>query len=93
MPNHPILSRDTVRLLAQTLDLHIGPEGNDLALLLCADGITFAQTYAHDGVGARARRSVALLLELGCPEIPVTVRRDIAVACELIAIGDATRPH
>lgn len=63
----------------------------ELVVALCNEAITFSWTLSKnlpDGhVGQRARSSAALMLELTFPEMRAGLRHQLAVACELIALG------
>lgn len=93
MASRPELSAELRDLLDLTVRSHLGPErlDHDLVLHLCEEAVDFGCTYAPDGVGLRARRSALLLLDLACPTISPYLRRELAVACELAAIGAAVR--
>lgn len=77
-----------VELLAHTVDAHLpGHPDHERVLLLCLDAVTFAREYAPTGIGSRARAAAELLLGLDSPHLRMDLRRELAVACELAAIG------
>lgn len=84
---------ELVELLEHTVTDHLGPVTLDPALvvLMCTDAVTFARGYSSQHVGQRARSSASLLLELACPTMSEPLRHELSVACELAAIGAATR--
>lgn len=63
----------------------------ELAVLLCNEAITFSWTLTKrlpDGhVGQRARSAAALMLGLAFPDVRPGVVHQLAVACEIIAMG------
>jgi hypothetical protein len=79
--------------LSRVVDARLG-EGHpdrDFAIKLCAESIGFSWILSRrltDGhVGQRARSSAALMLELAFPDMRAGVRHQLAVACEILAIG------
>ena len=93
MNPRPELSVELHDLLDLTVSTHLGEDSVDrgLALLMCEDSVDFARTYSPERVGPRARASAELLLELACPRMSPYLRRELAVACELTAIGAEVR--
>lgn len=93
MNPRPELSAELHELLDLTVSSHLGEDSvdHDLALLMCEDAVDFAREYAPDRVGLRARAAADLLLDLACPRMSPYLRRELAVACELAAIGAAVR--
>jgi hypothetical protein len=91
-PRSP-LSPELHDLLELTVHTHLGPESldHDLAVLLCEDAVLFAREFGPDRVGQRARTAALLLLDLAFPRMSPYLRRELAVACELTAIGAAAR--
>jgi hypothetical protein len=91
-PRSP-LSPELHDLLALTVHTHLGDDAvdHDLAVLLCEDAVVFAREYGPDRIGPRARTAALLLLELAFPAKSPYLRRELAVACELTAIGAAAR--
>lgn len=87
------LSAEIHALLELTVRTHLGPDTVDrrLALLMCEDAVTFAREHAPDRVGLRARNAALLLLGLACPTMSPYLRHELAIACELTAIGAAAR--
>lgn len=87
------LSAELHELLSLTVQTHLGPDAVDgrLALLICEDAVSFGREYAPDRVGPRARTAALLLLDLACPTMSPYLRRELAIACELTAIGAAAR--
>lgn len=87
------LSAEIHELLSLTVRTHLGPEALDrrLALRMCEDAVSFGREYAPDRVGQRARNAALLLLDLACPTMSPYLRRELAIACELTAIGAAAR--
>lgn len=72
----------------------LGDEGaydRELLVALCNEAITFSWTLSKrlpDGhVGQRARSAAALMLSLAYPEMRAALRHQLAVACEVIAMG------
>jgi hypothetical protein len=63
----------------------------ELAVVLCSDAIAFSWTLSRrlpDGhVGQRARSEDALMLSLAFPEMRAAVRHQLAVSCEILAMG------
>jgi len=63
----------------------------ELAVTLCSEAIAFSWTLSRrlpDGhVGQRARSSAALMLGLAFPDMRMSVRHQLAVACEILAMG------
>lgn len=82
-------STEVSDLLAPTIEMHLGPATVDRALvhLLCEDAVDFARDFAPTRVGQRARAAATLMLELGCPQMSASLRKELAVICELTAIG------
>ncbi|RNL80143.1 hypothetical protein [Nocardioides marmorisolisilvae] len=73
---------------------HEGAEGaydRELLVTLCNEAITFSWTLSKrlpDGhVGQRARSAAALMLLMAYPEMRAGLRHQLAVACEIIAMG------
>ncbi|MCZ4500217.1 MAG: hypothetical protein JWQ74_2772 [Marmoricola sp.] len=82
-----------VNALVENMDDRLLRTGTDrdFVVTLCSEAIAFSWTLSRwlpDGhVGQRARSSAQLLLELGIPEVAPSLRAQIALACEIIAIG------
>ncbi len=93
MTPRPELSAQVHDLLAMTVRTHLGPTtlDHDLALMMCEDAVEFAREFAPDRVGQRARAAALLLLDLACPTMSPYLRRELAIACELTAIGAVVR--
>lgn len=93
MSLHAEVPDEVIRLLAETVALHLDqdPDDRDLALLMCVDAVGFAREYAPDHVGMRARSAATLLLDLACPRLSPGHRSELAIACELAAIGARAR--
>src|SRR5690349_5855643 len=87
---------ELINALVENLDDRLLRTGTDRDLVLrcCSDAIAFSWTLSNklpEGhVGQRARNSAALLLELGAPEMSEKLRREIGLACEVVAIGART---
>lgn len=87
---------ELINALVENLDDRLLRTGTDRAWVvkLCSEAIAFSWTLSNklpDGdVGSRARNSAALLLELGAPEMAPDLRDQIALACQVIAIGART---
>ncbi|HEX4190292.1 MAG TPA: hypothetical protein VHZ06_04795 [Marmoricola sp.] len=85
-----------VPALVENLDDRLLRTGTDrdFVLRLCSEAIAFSWTLSRrlpDGhAGHRARNAALLLLELGAPEVARPLREQIALACEVIAIGART---
>lgn len=85
--------RELVATLRRAVEARLGEGHPDtpFVLELCADAIAFSWTLSRrlpDGhVGQRARTSAALMLELAFPEMRPGLRRQLSVACEIIAMG------
>jgi len=85
--------RELIDALRTAVEARLGEGHPDtpFVLELCADAIAFSWTLSRrlpDGhVGQRARTSAALMLELGFPEMRPGLRRQLTVACEIIAMG------
>ncbi|MBO9524334.1 MAG: hypothetical protein J7518_22580 [Nocardioidaceae bacterium] len=91
-PGH--LPEDLRVLLTQIVDAHLRSEDesdHDAAVRCCLDAVDFAREDGGPGAGAKARRAAALLLELACPHLSSDTRRELAVACELTALGALVR--
>ncbi|MCX6396345.1 MAG: hypothetical protein NTV23_07670 [Propionibacteriales bacterium] len=90
---HALPAPELINALVEKLDDRLLRTGTDRVwiLKLCSEAIAFSWTLSKklpDGhVGQRARNSAALLLELGAPEMSPDLRDQIALACEVIAIG------
>ena len=72
----------------------LGNEGaydRELLVSLCNEAIAFSWTLSKrlpDGhVGQRARSAAALMIGLAYPEMRAGLRHQLAVACEIIAMG------
>jgi hypothetical protein len=102
----PLVDRDMNALpapqllsaLVENLDDRLLRTGTDREYVvdLCSEAVAFSWTLSRwlpDGhVGQRARNAVALLLELGAPEMAPDLRAQITLACEIIALfQNATR--
>ncbi len=85
--------RELIDVLRAAVQARLGEDSpeSSFVLELCADAIAFSWTLSRrlpDGhVGQRARTSAALMLELGFPEMPDGLRRQLSITCELIAMG------
>lgn len=93
MPQRHDLAAELHVMLEMTVRTHLGPAtlDRDLVLLMCEDAVDFGRTYSPDRIGQRARSAALLLLELACPTMSPYLRRELAVICELTAIGAAAR--
>ena len=93
---HALPAPELINALVDDLDDRLLRTGTDRALVvqLCSEAIAFSWTLSRnlpDGhVGQRARNAAALLLELGAPEMAPALRAQVALACEVIAIGART---
>lgn len=82
-----------VNALVENLDGRLLRTGTDrdFVATLCSEAIAFAwepDPFLPSGhVGQRARTSAQMLLGLGAPEMTDGLRSQIALACEIIAIG------
>lgn len=82
-----------ITALVENLDDRLLRTGTDRAFItqLCAEAIAFSWTLSRHlpdrHVGQRARDAAALLLELGAPEMASDLHRQLAVACEVVAVG------
>lgn len=91
MTAHP--APQLVPALVENLDDRLLRTGTDrdYVLQLCSEAIAFSWTLSRrlpDGhAGQRARNAAMLLLDLGTPEVAPALRQQIALACEVIAIG------
>ncbi len=82
---------ELVDLVRTIVAEHLGPDTYDehLVALMCLDAVAFARAYSSHHVGLRARAAASLLLHLACPTMGPTLRHELSVACELVAIGAA----
>lgn len=89
--------RELIDALRSAVEARLGEGHPDtpFVLELCADAIAFSWTLSRnlpDGhAGQRARNSASLMLELGFPAMRPGLRRQLSVACEIIAIGNGRR--
>lgn len=85
--------RELLDTLRTAVAARLGEDHPDTGFVieLCADAIAFSWTLGRnlpDGhAGQRARTSSALMLELAFPEMRPGLRRQLSVACEIIAMG------
>lgn len=85
--------RELLDTLRTAVEARLGEDHPDtwLVIELCADAIAFSWTLSRNlpegHVGQRARTSSALMLELAFPEMRPGLRRQLSVACEIIAMG------
>ena len=85
--------RELIDALRASIDARLGEDHPDAPFVLeiCADAVAFSWTLSRnlpDGnAGQRARTSAALMLELAFPEMRPGLRRQLSVACEIIALG------
>lgn len=86
-------SRELLDALITAVEPRLGADhpDRDLVLEICAEAVAFSWTLSRrlpDGhVGQRARTSAALLLELTFPAMRPALRRQLSVACEILAMG------
>ena len=63
----------------------------EFAITLCSEAIAFSWTLSRrlpDGhVGQRARSAAALMLGLAFPDMRPALRHQLAVSCEILAMG------
>lgn len=87
-------------VLAHTVDAHLDAyvdahvaavADREYVLALCTEAVAFAREFAPTHVGSRASRAAGLLFELCRPDLDEQLRRELAVACQLVAIGAAAR--
>lgn len=85
--------RELLDTLRTAVAARLGEDHPDTGFVieLCADAIAFSWTLSRnlpDGhAGQRARTSAALMLELAFPQMRAGLRRQLSVACEIIAMG------
>ena len=72
-----------------------GDRDRELAVTLCTDAIAFSWTLSKrlpDGhVGQRARSAASLMLAMAFPDMRAGLRHQLAVACEILAMGARDR--
>jgi hypothetical protein len=86
------LDPELAELLGHTVDAHVTDPGErELVLTLCAEAIEYAREHGSEGFGQRARTTAGLLLGLARPDLDPELRHELAVACELAALGAAVR--
>ena len=83
-------SRGLLSQLLAVVESLLGPElvvHRDIVLALCIEAVAFSHHEECDNVGQRARAAALLLLDLGCEEIPLPLREQLAAICEDVAVG------
>lgn len=83
-------SRGLLSQLLAVVESLLGPElvaHRDVVLALCIEAVAFSHYEECDNVGQRARSAALLLLDLGCPDVPLALREQLAGICEHAAIG------
>ena len=84
-------SRGLLNQLLAVVESLLGPDyvlHRDVVLALCIEAVAFAHSEECDNVGQRAGAAALLLLDLGCPGLPLDVREQLAGICEYVAVGD-----
>lgn len=82
--------RGLLSQLLAVVESLLGPDlaaHGDVVLALCIEAVAFSHHEECDNVGQRASSAALLLLDLGCPDVPVTVRQQLAAICEDVAVG------
>lgn len=83
-------SRGLLNQLLVVIESMLGPDHavhREVALALCIEAVAFAHSEECDNVGQRARSAALLLMDLGCPEVPLPVRERLAAICEYVGTG------
>ncbi len=83
-------SRGLLNQLLVVVESMLGPEyaaRRDVVLALCIEAIAFSHSEECDNVGQRANAAALLLLDLGCPSLPLHMRERLAGICEFVATG------
>lgn len=83
-------SRALLNQLLVVIESMLGPDHvvhTDVVLALCIEAVAFAHSEECDNVGQRARSAALLLLDLGCPGLPLEARERMAEICEYVATG------